>query len=150
MVGIDNRNPASHLFVEFDNTGIGDWLAQTTPLPSAWMDLVQPANPAIEEKRLKLATELVELFFEAIELNDLHTAQLLYDHHGVDPEALNADGKSALHLASQKGFHKLILWLLDEAAVDIDHPDSKGYRAIHYAILGYNSDINYNIKKNFN
>jgi len=77
----------------------------------------------------------VALFFTAVEEGDLRNAKLLHDRHGVDAKARNTDGKTALHLATQRGYKELIDWLLNEAHVDVDQTDLKGYRAIHFAIL---------------
>ena len=99
------------------------------------MDVIQPVNPVIEKERLYLASKLVALFFTAVEEGDLRNAKLLHDRHGVDAEARNPDGKTALHLATQRGYKELIDWLLNEAHVDVDQTDLKGYRATHFAIL---------------
>ena len=99
------------------------------------MDVIQPVNPDIEKERLNLASKLVALFFTAVEEGDLRSARLLRDRHGVDAEARNPEGKTALHLATQRGYKELIDWLLDAALVDVDQPDLKGYQAIHFAII---------------
>ena len=135
MIGIDISHPSSHLLVLFDNADIPDLLPKSLSLPSSWMDVIQPVNPSIEKERLSLAYKLVALFFTAVEEGDLRSAKLLRDRHGVDAEARNPEGKTALHLATQRGYKELIDWLLDAALVDVDQPDLKGYQAIHFAII---------------
>jgi len=100
------------------------------------MEPFQSPNPSIDKERLDLGAKLVALFFRAVGEGDLRNAKLIHERHGVDAEARNPEGKTALHLATQKGYIELIDWLLDEAKVDVNQPNSKGYRAIHFAILG--------------
>jgi len=100
------------------------------------MEPFQSPNPSIDKERLDLAAKQVALFFRAVEEGDLRNAKLIHERHGVDAEAREPKGKTALHLATQRGYKGLVDWLLDEAKVDVNQPDSKGNRAIHFAILG--------------
>lgn len=131
VTGVNRKDPSGNLLVQFDDSETYDWL-----LPSAWMEPFQSPNPSIDKERLELASKQVALFFRAVEVGDLRNAKLIHDHHGVDADVRNPEGKTALHLASKKGYQELIEWLLNEAKVDVDQPDSKGNRAIHFAILG--------------
>ena len=131
VTGVNRKDPSGNLLVQFDDSETYDWL-----LPSSWMEPFQSPNPSIDKERLDLAAKLVALFFRAVEKGDLRNAKLIHERHGVDAEARNPEGKTALHLATQRGYKGLVDWLLDEAKVDVNQPDSKGYRAIHFAILG--------------
>ena len=131
VTGVNRKDPSGNLLVQFDDSETYDWL-----LPSSWMEPFQSPNPSIDKERLDLAAKLVALFFRAVEEGDLRNAKLIHERHGVDAEARNPDGKTALHLATQRGYKGLVDWLSDEAKVDVNQPDSKGNRAIHFAILG--------------
>lgn len=76
------------------------------------------------------------LFFKAVDRGDLRIAKLLHNRYGVDVDALNADGKTALQLASENGQIDIVQWLLKETKVDIEKPGMNGLRAIHCAVKG--------------
>ena len=139
VIGIDERDPTKNVFIRFDDAEIHQWLPSNVSLPSAWMDPFYTAHPAINRELLELFSSELALFFKAVNQGDLRTAKILYNRQpGVDVEARNSDGKTALHIASRKGHTDLVEWLLDAAKVDVDKPDLKGFRAIHLAVLGYN------------
>lgn len=138
VIGIDGRDPSGKVFIRFDDPEIHQWLPTDVPLPSAWMDSFQSAHPAIDRELLELFSLESSLFFKAVSEGDLRTAKLLYNRQlGVDAEARNSGGRTALHVASRKGHTDLVEWLLNEAKVDVNKSDVKGYRAIHHAVLGY-------------
>jgi len=137
VIGIDERDPSGKVFIRFDDAEIHQWLPTGVPLPSSWMDPYQSAHPAIDRELLELYSLELALFFKVVSEGDLRTAKLLYNRQpGVDVEARNPDGKTALHVASRKGHTNLVEWLLNEAKVDANKPDAKVYRAIHHAVLG--------------
>lgn len=139
VIGVDERNPAHNVFIRFDDAEIHQWLPSDVSLPSAWMEPFQTAHPAIDRELLDLYSLEFALFFKAVNEGDLRTVKILYNRQpGVDVEARNSDGKTALHIASRKGYIDLVEWLLNEAKVDVNKPDLKSFRAIHHAVLGYN------------
>ncbi len=138
VVKIDQRDPANNVFVRFDDAEIHQWLPSNVSLPSAWMDPFYTAHSALNRELLDLFSWEFALFFKAVNEGDLRTAKILYNRQlGVDVETRNSDGKTVLHIASRKGHTDLVEWLVEEAKVDVDKPDLKGFRAIHLAILGY-------------
>ena len=137
MSGIDEADPSGKLFVKFDDVEIYDWLPRSVSLPSAWMEPYETAHSAIDDELLEQEKKLICLFFKAADGGNLRAAKLLYSRHGIDAEARNLDGKSALHLASFKGHYELVQWLLETPKVDLNQLDNGGYSALHYAVLGY-------------
>jgi len=140
VIGVDYEYPSGKLFLQFDNPEIHQWLPKSTSLPSAWMDLIQPANPALDEEFLELVSMEVSLFLKAVDGGDLRIAKLIHIRRGlVDFGAVefsSPEGKTPLHVAAEKGHMDVVQWILEELKVDIDKPDAKGFRAIHYAVLG--------------
>lgn len=100
------------------------------------MEPFQPAHLGFDKEYLQLGSNEVDLFLKVVDGGDLRSARLLYNNRGVDAEARNADGRTALHIASLKGHYDLVQWLLVGAKVDANNPDYKGYCATHYAALG--------------
>lgn len=140
MIGVDTEYPSGKLFIQFDNPEIHHWLPKSVSLPSAWMDLIQPADPALDEEFLELVSMEVSLFFKAVDRGDLRIAKLIQIRRGIvdfgTAEISSPEGKTALHIASEKGHKDVVQWLLDELKVDVNKPDAKGLRPIHYAVLG--------------
>ena len=55
------------------------------------------------------------------------------------PKVVNCgkpDGLTALHQACKLGHKDIVEWLISEAGADLEKPDLKGCRAIHYAVDG--------------
>ena len=136
MTGIDEKDPSGKVFIQFDNSELNKFLPKGASLQSAWMDPIQSAHPGIDKDLLDLVSKEVALFLKAVEEGAIRVAKLLVNRHGVDPECRNAEGKNALHIACHKGYWDLTHWLLDEVKVDMEQPDNKGFRAVHYAVLG--------------
>ncbi len=85
---------------------------------------------------VEVLSKSTALFFKAVNRGDLRIAKLLYSRYGVDVNALNADGKTALQLASGKGHQEIVTWLLNETKVDLEKQSLNGWRAIHFAVKG--------------
>lgn len=136
MTGIDEKDPIGNVFIQFDNSDVTNCLPKGTSLPSAWMDPVQSSHAALDKDLMDLTSKGVALFFKTVDEGAFRVAKLLVNRHGVDPESRNGEGKTALHSACLRGHRDLVEWLLDELKVDMEQSDNKGFRAIHYAVLG--------------
>ncbi|KAI0347159.1 ankyrin [Trametopsis cervina] len=62
----------------------------------------------------------------------LRMARLYYDRYPDTLDWANADGKTALHIASQRGNEELVRMLCDLGA-DVDLSDNEGNTPLHYA-----------------
>ena len=74
------------------------------------------------------------LFFKAVEIGDLRSAQILFkkDRSIADAPRI-ADGITALHVACMTGQKELVQWLLDYVKMDVEKADHDGFRPIHHA-----------------
>lgn len=137
VIGIDENDPADKVFIRFDDAEINQLLPTGVPLSSTWMEPFNTAYLAIHKELLELFSLEMALFYKAVAEGDLRTAKLLYNRHpGVDIEARNPEGMTAIHIAILKGHTNLIEWLVDEVKVDMEKPDMKSYCPIHNAVLG--------------
>jgi len=134
---MDFNDPSGKVVIRFDDPEIQQLFpSNSVSLPSAWMDPFQPTHPTSNKEFLDLASIEVDLFLKVVNEGDLRTAQQLHNRRGVDAEARNAGGMTALHIASLKGHRDIVQWLLVKAKVDVNNPDYKGYCSVHYAALG--------------
>jgi len=138
VIGIHGEGSSTHLSVKFDDPNIGEWLPKSLVFPSDWVEPFQLVNPALDEELLDLASKALALFFKAVDEGDLRVFKLLLINYAVlDADDSNdLDGRTALHIASLKGHYELVEWLLNEAKVDIEKPDFRGFRAVHFAVIG--------------
>ena len=91
---------------------------------------------ALEQELHQLASMEINLFFRAVISGHLKIAKVLHNHRGVDTSTQNWEGKTALHIACEKGHKDLVEWLLDQVGVNLEQRDIEGNRAIHYAVMG--------------
>ena len=124
------------VYVQFDNDEIHNWLPKSMPFSSTWLEKYETNLPDLEAELVEVVSKNVTLFFKAVDRGDLRIAKLLHIWHGVDVDTLNADGKTALHLACENGHKDIVKWLLNDTKVDIEKPSFNGLRAIHYAVKG--------------
>jgi len=101
------------------------------------MEPFKTSHPEQDEELAELMEKEQALFFRAVEKGNLRVAKLLHHRHGVDVDAYNPDGRTALHVACKEGYVDLVEWLIDEAKAEIEKATYNGFRAIHYAAIGY-------------
>ncbi len=137
VTGVDERDPEK-LYIHFDNEDIYKWLSKDNSLPSIWMEPFETTQPSLDKELIELAAKLQALFFEAVKRGDLRTAQLLHKRHGVDADALDETTmNTALLVACFEGYKDLVVWLLDEAQVELEKTGYNRHRALHFAVFGY-------------
>ena len=134
MSGIVESDPEM-LYIQLDDDKFFKWLPNDEFLPSRWMEPFETQQPSVEEEIVELIAKAVALFINAVNRGDLRVAKLLYNRSGVDVDARNADGRTALHVACQQGYKEIVDWLLDEAGADLEVTDKEGFRAIHHAVI---------------
>lgn len=134
MCGIVESDPEM-LYVQLDDDKFYKWLPKDEYLSSKWMELFETLQPSVEEELVELISKGVDLFINAVNRGDLRVAKLLLNRAGVDVDARNTDGRTALHVACQQGHKEIIKWLLDVAKADLEVADNDGFRAIHHAVM---------------
>ena len=134
MSGIDESDPEM-LYIQLDDDKIHKWLPKDEFISSKWMEPFETLQPSVEEELVELISKGVALFINAVNRGDLRVAKLLLKRAGVDMDARNADGRTALHVACQQGYKEIIEWLLDVAKADLEVTDNEGLRAIHHAVI---------------
>ena len=134
MSGIDESDPEM-LYIQLDDDKIHKWLPKDEFISSKWMEPFETLQPSVEEELVELISKGVALFINAVNRGDLRVAKLLLKRAGVDVDARNADGRTALHVACQQGYKEIIKWLLDVAKADLEVTDNEGLRAIHHAVI---------------
>ena len=134
MSGIVESDPEM-LYIQLDDDKFYKWLPKDEYLSSKWMEPFEILQPSVEEELVELISKGVALFINAVNRGDLRFAKLLLNRAGVDVNARNADGRTALHVACQQGHKEIIQWLLDVAKADLEVADNTGLRAIHHAVI---------------
>lgn len=130
-------NDHSKVVVQFDNDRVYNWFDRSRSLPVGWIEEFQSIRPAFNKEIDAWIAKGSDLFLKAVEIGDLRSAQLLFKDRLVADAARNAIGKTALHVACIMGRKDVVLWLLDEAKMDLEKPDNSGFRAIHHAVQQY-------------
>jgi len=133
---VNEDSPATLVFVQLYNKRVYNWLPKNQALPSAWMENYETAHPDVKEEITDLSIRSLISFFKSVENGDFLMAKLIYTNHGVHVNERNADGKTALQVACELGCKDIVEWLINEAEADLEKPDFKGFRALHYAVLG--------------
>jgi len=130
-------NDPDKLYVQFDRKGINERLIKGKSLPSVRMEEFQTIQPAFDKEIDAWIDQGSALLLKSVEIGDLRNAQRLFNEDKLIVDAaLNADGRTILHVACLKGHKDIVRWLLDSVKVQLEEPDDGGFRAIHHSILG--------------
>ncbi len=104
-------DPANEVFIE-DKTLEGQDVFDGKPLPSRWFQLAQPTLD--NELALLLAQE-VDLFVKAVGRGNLEVVRDLHFRQGIDVDALNSAGYTALDVARHNDHQDMVQWLIEKA-----------------------------------
>ena len=104
-----------------------------------WLEIV-PSATGLYNKFQKLKSKLGDLMVEASYEGDLYLVSEMINIHKVSVDSVlqAKGGMTALHMACRSG-HIDIINLLLERGADLEKPDDRGRRAIHFAVKGFAS-----------
>ena len=102
---------------------------QLTAFPFLLKEAKQPLSPS--------------LMFEAIQLGDIHTMELL-NNNGLAYAQTDANNVTSLHIAAISGKTRMIKFLLENSKISINVKDKNGATPLHYAArAGLGNTITY-------
>ena len=106
------------------------------PLRPEWIEAL-PNSDAHYDKLSKIQLKLIALLVEASAEGDLFFKDIIHNYKlDVNAGHNSKDGVTALQAACYHGHPEIAEWLLKNGA-DVEKQDSKGRRAIYYAVKGY-------------
>ena len=88
-------NDPERVVVQFDDDNVYNWLDKSRSLPARWMEEFRTILPAFDTEIGAWIAKRSDLFFKAVQIGDLRSAQLLFNDRLVNGAVRNAEGKTA-------------------------------------------------------
>jgi len=118
-----------------------DLPTKDVPIRPEWIKAV-PISTKLHDKFSRMKSDMVDLLIEAAGEGDAYLVRQLVTFHNVPVDSgRKSDGSTALHLACLNGHLDLIRWLILDKKADLEKEDSKGRRAVYFAVKGCQPEV---------